>query len=101
MNPSTDQSLRKALANWQDFDIACYRLACALGVLPPFDGTPTDFISYKFLFWGANPLGETLCRFLDELVKCDVLEFDQEEIKYRWNPDFKVPLSHPEQRSFL
>ena len=88
MNPEIKfETLKQALADWQDFDAAGYRLACCLGIFP--NGAPGP----KHLYWGANPLGESLGRFLDELVSLGVLEFDDAgtNLRYRWNPAFKTP----------
>jgi len=86
-------TLKELLAEWQDFDAAAYKLACCLGILPPDDGSTSGFGATKHLFWGANVLGESLGRFLDELVKCEVLEFDDKgtNLRYRWNPKFVAP----------
>jgi hypothetical protein len=84
------ETLKDALADWKDFDAAAYKLACCLGVLPfPSDGPPPP----KSLFWGANVLGESLVKILDDLVKADVLEFDDSgtNLRYRWNRNFKSP----------
>lgn len=85
------RSLRETLTQWEDADIAAYKLGCALGVLPPEDGSYNGFQAVKHLFWGANSLGETLSGFLDELVRCNVLQYDEDNVKFRWNPDFTLP----------
>ncbi len=87
---SKSQVLKEALADWEDADLAAYKLACALGILPPEDGSYDGFRTCKSLFWGANPLGESLGKFLDELAKNNVLKYDETQMKFKWNEDFKV-----------
>lgn len=91
VGPANFSSLKEALAGWADFDVAAYCLACCLGLMGPEDGSLAGLRSAKHVFWGANCLGESLGRFLQELVECGVLEFDDSEtnLRYRWNPSFK------------
>ena len=71
-----------------DADVAAYYLACSLGIMGPEDGSLDKFRDAKHVFWSANPLGEALVRFLDNLVECDVLEFQSDGVHYRWNGSF-------------
>jgi hypothetical protein len=88
--PAHFRSLKVALADWVDADVATYYLACCLGLMGPEDGSLDGFRDAKHVFWGANELGESLGRFMDQLVACGVLEFDQQtSYRYRWNPSFK------------
>src|SRR5262245_20847240 len=87
------QILKDALTTWEDFDVATYKLACALGIFPPDQGGYDGLRTHKWFFWSANPLGETLGRFLDELAKHGVLEYDENEMKFRWNENFSLPPS--------
>lgn len=81
-------TLRESLADWTDADVAVYYVAVALGVAPqPKAGSP-GWGGKKWMFWGANPLGDGLSRVLTLLVECGALEKDEEEEKYRWNPKF-------------
>ena len=84
-------TLKEALSDWVDSDVATYYLACCLGLMGPEDGSFSDFRQAKAVFWGANELGESLGRFLDRLVECGVLEFDDTapHYRFRWNPAFK------------
>jgi hypothetical protein len=84
------QILKETLVAWEDADLAAYKLACALGILPPEDGTYSGFREHKSIFWGANPLGESLGRFLDDLVRNSVLQYDEDAMMFRWNKDFKA-----------
>jgi len=91
ISPAHFPSLKAALADWVDSDIATYYLACCLGLMGPEDGSLDGFRNAKHVFWGANGLGEFLGRFLDQLVEHGVLEFDDSgtSYRYRWNPSFK------------
>jgi hypothetical protein len=88
--PSHFESLKVALDDWADFDVATYCLACCLGLMGPEDGTLAEFRRAKHVFWGANPLGEVLSHFMQGLVNCGVLEFDDSgpNCRYRWNRSF-------------
>ena len=88
-NYPKSQSLRHTLKEWEDLDIAAYKLGCAVGIFPPEDGSYFGFQSLKGLYWGANRFGESISGILDVLVKCDVLQYDEERMKIRWNPNFK------------
>ena len=89
--PAHFQSLKVALVDWVDSDIATYYLACCLGLMGPEDGSLEEFRDAKHVFWSANDLGDSLGGFMQELVRCGVLEFDDSEAsyRYRWNPLFK------------
>lgn len=82
--PINPRSLRTKLADWQDYDIAACYLAVALGIAP----SDHDFCGKKWVFWSANPIGDRLHQMLLDLVELGVLENDDEECKFRWNPDF-------------
>jgi hypothetical protein len=82
-------SLQVKIANWQDPDIAAYNIACCLGVIPRENGEFITLTSVKSTFWGANALGDSMYKILYELVACNVLEFNEENEKFRWNPNFE------------
>lgn len=86
-NPKS-QILKETLADWEDPDLAAYKLACALGVFPPEDGSLNEFRNFKWMFWGANSLGDSLGGILDELAKNQVLKHDETTMKFKWNADF-------------
>jgi hypothetical protein len=84
--PAHFESLKTALANWVDGDVAAYYLACCLGLMPQEDGSLNGFRDAKWVFCSGNPTGNELYAFLDKLVELGFLEFDGEEVRYRWNP---------------
>ena len=87
-DPLLSQTLRHSLAEWTDADVASYYVAVALGVAPD-PGSKWDFWGgKKWMFWSANRLGEGLYRVLEMLVEAGVLEKDEDEMKFRWNPKF-------------
>jgi len=87
--PANFRTLKEALADWVDADVATYYLACCLGLMGPEDGSLHKFRDAKHVFWGASELGESLGRFLDTLVQRGVLEFKTDGLHYRWNSSFK------------
>ena len=86
---SSSQILKDTLADWASPDIAAYKLACALGILPPENGSFEGFRDAKALFGAASPLGDVLGSTLDRLAEAGVLEFEPNRLKYRWNTKFK------------
>jgi hypothetical protein len=48
-------TLREALADWEDLDIAAYYLAICLGILTPDDGHFEQFRKSKWVYWSGNP----------------------------------------------
>jgi len=90
------ETLKFVLQNWVDADVAAYRLACILGILPPDDATLDRFNESKHMFWSADPLGETIGRFLQSLTDLGIVEFDPQRLAYRWkrstNPCGALPV---------
>lgn len=80
------QLLKETLADWESIDLASYKLACSLGILPPEDGSYDGYQEFKSVFNSPNPLNEILIDFLSELADRDVLEFDEKREAFRWNP---------------
>jgi hypothetical protein len=82
---SLNSDFRTNLSSWRDIDGVEYELAIALGILEP--GTPfaTDA---KHVFWSSNELGDALHDMLDMLQKIGALEYNGDEMQYRWNPRF-------------
>jgi hypothetical protein len=89
--PANFRTLKEALVDWVDADVATYYLACSLGLMGPEDGSFEEFRGAKHVFWSANQLGDALGRFMDTLVECGVLEFagTGNMPAYRWNSSFK------------
>jgi hypothetical protein len=90
LKKNTLKTLKVKLVNWEDPDSAAYGIACCLGIIPQEDGVFLNMSSVKATFWGANPVGDLLYKFLHKLVTCGVLEYDEENEEYRWNNDFKL-----------
>ncbi len=80
-------TLKEALGNWTDLDIAAYQLALCLGLMTP----DVEFATRaKHVFWTDNGIGNLLYKMLDELTQQGVLEKQVEpDYQYRWNADFK------------
>ena len=85
--------LPEALSEWTDFDGASWRLAKCLGLMPDIPWNPGDRTKpgygMKAAFWSSNLFGETLTRIMQELVRMGALEFDEDNIAYRWNTEFR------------
>jgi len=85
--PADRAGLRAGLADWTDWDIATFALACALGVM----GEGVRFhLEAKHLFWTDHPIGTMLHEMLQRLVEVGVLQQrDEPDDQYRWNPGFR------------
>ena len=79
-------TLKEHLADWTEFDVAGLHLGRCLGVFGPENELVIDI---KHVFWSAHPVGESLVRFLDQLVVNGVLEHDAEHLRYRWSSSFR------------
>jgi hypothetical protein len=80
-------TLKTELANWQDWDVACYILSQNIGLMNADSSLQTQA---KHVFWSDNPVGNTLIDILNQLVEVGVLEKrDEPDLQYRWNPEFK------------
>jgi hypothetical protein len=75
---------KELLQNWEDADVTQYYLACCLGLID-YDETFTIFRGSKHLFWTRNHTSELLWKLLKEMLEDRLLEFDEEENKFRWN----------------
>ena len=79
-------TLRHALHDWTDIDVAQFYLAVSLGIMQSY----VSFSQVKGAFWTDNPVANTLVEILDSLRKANILEKrDEPDYQYRWNPDFK------------
>ncbi|PQO26251.1 hypothetical protein [Blastopirellula marina] len=79
--------LKESLAEWTDTDCAMYYLTLALGLVE----SPTPWDGKKWLFWSNNPVGNLLYEQLRQLAEIGVLQYDDEEERFRWNPEFELP----------
>lgn len=80
--------LSTRLTDWTDFDTAALILGKCLGLFP----SDTVLYQVKGVFWTNNTLGNVLYNMLQELVTIGALEYDGDEQRFRWNPNF-VPRS--------
>lgn len=81
-----NDKLRESLEGWTDWDHAQHAVGLALGIFTPEQDFTTTL---KGVFWSANPLGDTLFAVVQQLVKAGVLESREEDIQFRWNPNFR------------
>jgi hypothetical protein len=81
------QSLKEALADWTDIDVAQYAVAICLGLMSPNVPFPPGV---KGVFWTNDPIGELLYHILENLTGANILEKrDEPDYQYRWNADFR------------
>ena len=78
-------TLKESLKEWDDWDIAEYKLGIALGLFEEDNGSYDFFRENKFIFWSKHPIGEFLQNTIRQMVELEILEFDYDEQKYRWN----------------
>jgi hypothetical protein len=82
------RTLRSAIQEWTDVDLAQYSLALALGMIVP-DRSPFA-TKAKHLFWTNNPVGSALYEVLETLTRIGVIERrDEPDIQYRWNASYR------------
>ena len=81
------ETLKVALHDWTDWDVAGYSTAVALGLI---DSATTPFPTRaKHVFWSDHPTGTALQDILEKLVMLGVLQRrDEPDIQYRWNSDY-------------
>ena len=81
-------TLKELLAEWTEWDVAQYYLACCLGLMT-FDNAFENFRKSKGVFWARNEVGSMLHNTLRAMAANSILEFDEEEDTYRWNKAFR------------
>ncbi len=75
---------KELLQNWEDADVTQYYLACCLGLIE-YDDSFRIFRDSKHLFWTRNHTSALLWKLLLEMRDAKLLEFDEDENKFRWN----------------
>lgn len=82
------ETLKAALQDWTDWDVAGYSIAVALGLIDP-ERSPFA-TKAKHVFWTNNAVGNVLHELLETLASLGVLERrDEPDIQYRWNPQYR------------
>lgn len=82
-------TLRELLQDWTDMDYAAHKLAIHLGVIP-VTGLTEFATKYKWLYWTNNPVSKSLYDSLSAMAAANILVFDEDLMKYKWNEDFKL-----------
>lgn len=84
------KTLKEALADWTDWDVALYEMGACQGL---WSSWPKDQVwpkSVKYVMWSSHPVGGMLSLQLDLLVKQGILEARKEPCQqYRWNQAFR------------
>ena len=85
-------TFQEKLKDWTDFDGAAYELGVALSIFKDFREEGGMWLDHapKWVFWTNNPLGNSLCEMLEEMVSVGILE-KNDESQFRW-VDGKVGL---------
>jgi len=83
-------NLREQLANWMDEDCARHLLAVHLGIFPegPSEDPWDVFRENKWVYWTENPLGAALWEMMNHLVSIGAMEYDPEDLRFRWKPEY-------------
>jgi hypothetical protein len=84
--PSDFSSLKEALAEWQDIDVTAYYVGQCLGLIE----RNVSFAASKPLVLTSNSVSHVIYDILDALVKLAAVEYDPEEMRYRWSSTFKL-----------
>ena len=90
MKKTSLASLQERLTAWIDWDGAIYELGVCLGFWPEF-GAPSgedQWNGVKSVMWSANPLGDAMSLFLDNLVEEGCLEKSKDGMQFRWKPGY-------------
>jgi hypothetical protein len=88
MRSPVQTTLRAALADWVDIDVACYSLVVALGLIDP-ETSPLP-TKAKHVFWTDHPVGNFLSDILERLTSLGVVERrDEPDIQFRWNAAYR------------
>jgi hypothetical protein len=83
------ETLKQALHDWTDSDFAGHALMRCLGLLSLDYPQSHVTTSLKHVFWSDNDVGNRLSEMLHMLAELGILDYDEENIRYRWNQDFK------------
>ncbi len=76
-------TLKETLKDWDDWDVAQYKLGISLGLFQEDNGSYDFFRENKYLFWSDHLIGKFLHNTLEEMLKLNILEFNDEEQQYR------------------
>jgi hypothetical protein len=82
-------TLKELLADWTDFDVAQYYLACCLGLMVHDDSFEFLRVKAKHVFWSQHEIGNMLYNMLSMMAQVGILEFNEEDDKYRWNKSIR------------
>ena len=83
------ETLKSALQDWTEFDAAGHALMRCLGLLSLDYPKALITTSLKHIFWSDNDVGNKLSEMLHMLTQLGILEYDEENMLYRWNAAFK------------
>src|SRR4051812_6768695 len=79
-------SLKEALRDWEDPDVALYMVGRCLGLIEH----GVSFAASKPLVNTSNSVSLVIGETLDAMVRLGAVEYDENEMRYRWNSTFKL-----------
>jgi len=78
-------TLKEALSDWTDFDVASFEVGVCLGLWPL---GMESFREQKGVFWSNNSLGNALHQIVRVLGERGTLERrDEPDLQYRWKAE--------------
>ena len=80
-------TVRDSLKGWVDFDVAEFKIAVALGIMP--DDWDWVLSHAKWVLWTNNKVGNMLSTILRSLVDAEMV-LENADGQFKWNPDWSV-----------
>jgi len=77
------ETLKEALTNWVDCDVAMHALAMCFGLVSEADPYP------KGIYWSNNDTNLALYEILEQLVNLGAIVRDDEQ-RYRWVASYRI-----------
>ncbi|MDH5180588.1 MAG: hypothetical protein OEZ39_12050 [Gammaproteobacteria bacterium] len=82
--------LKERAQEWIEPDMAMYFVGCNLGIFPPPDSELSGYRAVKKILWSSNDIEETLELVIKRLYRNNILLFNEDTQKYKWNDNFSL-----------